>query len=52
MGYEISVIYKPEEPYFCMKVSHPDSSIPGRIWTTEAEIIVVDEKVLFGVKLS
>lgn len=51
-GYDVSIIYKPEEPYFCLKASHPDSSIPGRIWTIEAEIIVIDEKVLFGVKLS
>lgn len=52
MGYDVNVIYKPEEPYFCLKASHPDSSVPGRIWTTEAEIIVISEKVLFGVKLS
>lgn len=51
-GYDVSIIYKPEEPYFCLKASHPDSSVPGRIWTIEAEIIVVDGRVLFGTKLS
>ena len=52
MGYEVNIIYKSEEPYFCMKASHPDNEIPGRIWTIEAEIIVVNEKILFGVKVS
>ena len=52
MGHEVNIIYNPDEPYFCLKASHPDRNIPGRIWTIEAEIIVVAEKVLFGVKLS
>ena len=52
MGYDVNTIYRPEEPYFCLKASHPDTSVPGRIWTIEAEIIVIDKKVLFGVKLS
>ena len=52
MGYDVSIIYKPEGTYFCLKASHPDAAVPGRIWTIEAEIIVIDEKVLFGVKLS
>lgn len=52
MGHDVNIIYKPEEPYFCLKASHPDITVPGRIWTIEAEIIVVNEKVLFGVKLS
>lgn len=52
MGYDVNIIYKPEDTYFCLKASHPDESVPGRIWTIEAEIIVVDEKALFGVKLS
>lgn len=52
MGYDVNIIYKPEDPYFCLKASHPDTTVPGRIWTTEAEIIVVNEKVLLGVKLS
>lgn len=52
MGYDVSIIYKPENTYFCLKASHPDAVIPGRIWTIGAEIIVINENVLFGVKLS
>lgn len=52
MGQDVNIIYEPEEPYFCMKASHPDSTIPGRIWNIEAEIIVVNQHVMLGVKLS
>lgn len=51
-GNEVSVIYDSEKPYFCIKASHPDSKMPIRFWITEAEILVVSNKVLLGVKLS
>ena len=51
-GQEVNVLYNPEKPYFCIKASHPDKTVPGRFWTTEAEILVSNGKVLLGVKLS
>ena len=32
-GQEVNIIYIPAKLYFCMKVSHPDTNIAGRIWT-------------------
>lgn len=51
-GQEVNVLYNPEKPYFCIKASHPDKTVPGRFWITEAEIIENNGKVLLGVKLS
>ena len=51
-GQEVNIIYNFNEPYFCLKATHPDRDVAGRIWTTEAEITVVNERVMFGVKLS
>lgn len=51
-GQEVDIIYNSKDGYFCMKAVHLDSNVAGRIWTTEAEICVQSEKVLFGVKLS
>lgn len=51
-GQEVNVIFNPEKPYFCIKASHPDTTVPARFWTTEAEILVIESKVLLGVKLS
>ncbi len=50
-GQEVNILYDLNTPYFCIKASHPDKSVAGRVWTTEAEIIVNDGKALLGVKL-
>lgn len=52
LGHEVNIIYNFSEPYFCLKATHPDNDVAGRIWTIEAEIAVINERVMFGVKLS
>lgn len=51
-GQEVNILFNPENLYFCIKASHPDKTVPGRFWTTEAEILENDDKILLGVKLS
>lgn len=51
-GQEVCVLVNFEKPYFCIKASHPDKTVPGRFWTIEAEILENDGKVLLGVKVS
>lgn len=46
----VDVIYNWENRYFCMKTVHPDTSVPGRTWTTEAEIADINGVLKLGVK--
>ncbi|MCH3999399.1 MAG: hypothetical protein LKF15_02820 [Lachnospiraceae bacterium] len=51
-GQSVDVIYDYQKQYFCMLAQHPDQEVPGRMWSIEAEIIVQDENVRMGAKLS
>lgn len=46
----VDIIYNWDNRYFCMKTVHPDTSVPGRIWTTEAEITDISGVLKLGVK--
>lgn len=46
----VDVIYNWESRYFCMKTIHPDISVAGRTWTTEAEIAEINGILKIGVK--
>lgn len=50
-GNTVDIFYRDGE-HFCCRIEHPDKKNAGRVWTTEAEIILAAEKVLFGVKVS
>lgn len=46
----VDIIYNRETRYFCMRTVHPDTSVAGRIWTTEAEIVDINGTLKLGVK--
>lgn len=46
----VDIIYNWEDRYFCMKTVHPDTSVAGRTWTTEAEIADINGVLKLGVK--
>ena len=51
-GQSVDVIYDNKEQYFCMLAQHPDEKIANRMWSIESEIIVQENNVRIGVKLS
>lgn len=51
-GSELDILMLREKGIFALRAEHPDSTIAGRMWVTDVEIKVEDEKCLFGVKLS
>lgn len=53
-GYELYIIYDKDNPFFTLKLTHPDNQVAGRVWITEAEIIYDEtmERPRIGVKLS
>lgn len=44
-GFQVGVLYKPQESFFAMSVFHPGINVPGRMWHTEAAIVVENEKL-------
>lgn len=50
-GTAIETFYSAGE-IFCCQLEELDKDFPGRMWTTEAEVIANDEKVLLGVKIT
>ena len=53
-GYELYIIYDKDNPFFTLKLTHPDNQVAGRVWITEAEIIYDEtmDRPRIGVKLS
>lgn len=51
-GNEIGIIYEPENSRFIFRGVHPDAYVPGRIWTTDAQVSKYNNKYLFAVRLS
>lgn len=49
---QVDIIYNLDELYFCLNAEHSDTEVPGRTWITEAEIIYVNDKLRFGVRVS
>lgn len=49
-GKSVDIIYDSLTPYFCIKASHPDESVPTRMWYVEAEIITKGAEARIGVK--
>lgn len=50
-GTRIEIFYRYNE-IFCCQIEEPDNKVAGCMWTTEIEIILQDDKVLLGVKVS
>lgn len=51
-GNEIGIIYEPENSRFIFRGVHPDAYVPGRIWTTDAQVSKNNNRYLFAVRLS
>lgn len=51
-GNEIGVIYEPQNSRFIFRGVHPDTSIPGRLWTTDVQISKSNDVYHFAVRLS
>lgn len=51
-GQSVDIIYDYNQPYFCVLAQHPDVKVASRMWSTEAEIIIQEDNVRIGVKLS
>ena len=51
-GIELGIIYEPEQGRFVLRGAHPDHSVPGRIWTTDVEVLQQEDSVLFAARLS
>lgn len=50
-GNEIGIIYEPNKE-FIFRATHPDVSVPGRMWITDVELIKIDKDYFFAIKLS
>ncbi len=51
-GQRVEIIFDREKLHFCMYAEHPDTEIPGRIWTIEAEVIEVHDELRFAARVS
>lgn len=51
-GNEVGIIFDPHNSQFIMRCVHPDISVPGRLWTTDAELTKYNGCFLFAVRLS
>lgn len=51
-GNEIGLIYNQEEGQFIFRCSHPDSSVPGRMWITDVQLSRQGFDYVLAVRLS
>ena len=51
-GSEFGAFMAPEEGLFVLRAAHPDSAVAGRMWVTDAELKVKEDKCFLAVKLS
>ena len=49
---KIGIIYDSKQGCFVFRVVHPDAKIPGRIWTTDAQISKAVDEYVIAVRLS
>lgn len=49
---KVDIIYNYNESYFCMALEHADTNIPGRTWIIEAEIGIINSRLMLGVKVT
>lgn len=50
-GNEIGIVYEPNKE-FIFRATHPDVSVPGRMWITDVELIKIDKDYFFAIRLS
>ena len=51
-GFQVGVLYKPKANFFAMSVFHPGVNVSGRMWHTEAAIVLEQEKLYLIVENS
>ena len=51
-GFQVGILYQPKETFFAMSVFHPGVNVAGRMWHTEAVIVLENEKLQLMVKNS
>lgn len=51
-GFQVGILYQPKETFFAMSVFHPGVNVAGRMWHTEAVIVLENEKLQLIVKNS
>lgn len=44
-GFQVGILYRPQGCFLAMSVFHPGVNVPGRMWHTEAAIMLENEKL-------